>query len=148
MIPDRQISIIQEKLETLTGERANGSRRAVLIADLLAALSPIEGRVKSLESALSSESNPADNITQDSVASADISEIETRLEDAETAIILANQRITAAAASIGVLQLAQQSNGGKVFVQQARPIEPGPWAWWVKDASGRVVNLILNDGAP
>lgn len=33
------------------------------------------------------------------------------------------------------------------FIQQARPVEPGPWQWWVTDGSGRVVNLILNDGA-
>ena len=33
------------------------------------------------------------------------------------------------------------------FVQQTRPTEPGPWAWWVTSAEGRIVNLIINDGA-
>ena len=33
-----------------------------------------------------------------------------------------------------------------VYIQQARPAEPGPWAWWVADASGNIVNLIINNG--
>ena len=35
----------------------------------------------------------------------------------------------------------------RLFVQQTRPITAGPWEWWVTDASGNVINLILNDGA-
>jgi hypothetical protein len=48
---------------------------------------------------------------------------------------------------------AKQGEGGgsggsqQVFVQQTRPAEPGPWAWWVTNATGAVVNLIVNDGA-
>jgi hypothetical protein len=31
-------------------------------------------------------------------------------------------------------------------VQQTRPVEPGPWQWWVTNAQGAVINLIVNDG--
>ena len=33
-----------------------------------------------------------------------------------------------------------------VYIQQTRPAEPGPWAWWVADAGGNIVNLIINNG--
>lgn len=36
--------------------------------------------------------------------------------------------------------------GQQSFIQQTRPVEPGPWQWWVTDGNGRVINLILNDG--
>ncbi len=36
----------------------------------------------------------------------------------------------------------------QTYVQTARPVEPGPWAWWRKSADGmRIDTLILNDGA-
>ena len=35
----------------------------------------------------------------------------------------------------------------QVFVQQTRPTETGPWVWWQTNASGQIVNLIVNDGA-
>lgn len=48
--------------------------------------------------------------------------------------------------------IAPGSGGGgggsqEVYVQQTRPVEPGPWVWWVKSASGALVNLIVNDGS-
>ena len=33
-----------------------------------------------------------------------------------------------------------------VYIQQTRPAESGPWAWWVTDAGGNIVNLIINNG--
>ena len=48
--------------------------------------------------------------------------------------------------------MAKQGEGGgagaqQVFVQQTRPVEQGPWTWWVTNASGQMINLIVNDGA-
>jgi hypothetical protein len=36
--------------------------------------------------------------------------------------------------------------GAQVFFQQTRPVEAGPWTWWVTDSTGKVINLVLNDG--
>jgi hypothetical protein len=48
-------------------------------------------------------------------------------------------------------QWVTPSGGGggsqEVYVQQARPSAAGPWQWWVTDATGRIINLIVNDGA-
>lgn len=33
------------------------------------------------------------------------------------------------------------------YVQQARPSVAGPWTWWQTDASGEIIDLIVNDGA-
>ena len=35
----------------------------------------------------------------------------------------------------------------RTFVQQSRPEITGPWSWWVTDAGGNIINLIVNDGA-
>jgi hypothetical protein len=34
-----------------------------------------------------------------------------------------------------------------VYVQASRPTTSGPWTWWQTDASGQVIDLIVNDGA-
>lgn len=34
-----------------------------------------------------------------------------------------------------------------VYVQQTRPTDAGPWQWWVTDAGGTIIDLIVNDGA-
>lgn len=34
----------------------------------------------------------------------------------------------------------------KVYTQIDRPTQDGPWMWWVMDAGGNIINLIVNDG--
>lgn len=34
----------------------------------------------------------------------------------------------------------------QVFVQPTRPIEAGPWVWWITNTQGDIINLIINDG--
>jgi hypothetical protein len=51
----------------------------------------------------------------------------------------------------GLLVFQPNSSGGggsqQVFVQQTRPSATGPWQWWVTNATGNIINLIVNDGA-
>ena len=55
-------------------------------------------------------------------------------------------RLTAA---INAVDAKTGGGGGQqVFVQQARPNTAGPWSWWKTDASGKIINLIVNDGNP
>lgn len=34
----------------------------------------------------------------------------------------------------------------RVFVQETRPVEPGPWVWWQTE-DGPIIDCIVNDGA-
>lgn len=55
------------------------------------------------------------------------------------------------AAAINAVDAKTGGGGGgaqQVFVQETRPITPGPWAWLQIDAAGNPVDYIINDGNP
>lgn len=68
-------------------------------------------------------------------------------------VITDESRLAVAITASTYQAMAKQGEGGggggtqEVFVQQTRPAEPGPWSWWVTNASGQIINLIVNDGA-
>ncbi len=59
--------------------------------------------------------------------------------------------VATSVSTYSALAKASEAGGGggsqQVFVQQTRPTEAGPWMWWKTNASGQIVNLIVNDGA-
>ena len=38
------------------------------------------------------------------------------------------------------------ASGTPTFIQETRPLSVGPWVWWVTDATGKPINMIINDG--
>ncbi len=39
------------------------------------------------------------------------------------------------------------AGGQQVFTQATRPVATGPWMWWVTDAQGNLVDLVVNNGS-
>lgn len=75
------------------------------------------------------------------------------LKPGEQYLITDEARIAVATSTSTYQAAAKQGEGGggggsqEVYVQQTRPSAAGPWMWWVTNASGALVNLIVNDGA-
>jgi Collagen triple helix repeat (20 copies) len=48
----------------------------------------------------------------------------------------------------GIQGLPGNDAPARLFVQTTRPLTAGPWTWWKTDASGAIIDLIVNDGVP